>query len=220
MNRSNPKKQDASQPTVSVFTPTEQNSTASKAADIESKVEGMVSPDVTVSSVADGFVTTADSAGRGPVEFPHKILDVTETFIKKNTGITDKSTLTASYPSGKTLQSCFTITNGEYGADEVGEINKLASFVTGLDVKAEQAGQKLYIDSGVTEFNHIALDVMEIVASRVSFNNGIDIQGNSMLIREPNNSTTPESTSDFTLGDVATASAGAIGLVGVVAGLE
>ena len=165
MNRSNPKKQDASQPTVSVFTPTEQNSTASKATDIESKVEGMVSPDVTVSSVADGFVTTADSAGRGPVEFPHKILDVT-------------------------------------------------------DVKAEQAGQKLYIDSGVTEFNHIALDVMEIVASRVSFNNGIDIQGNSMLIREPNNSTTPESTSDFTLGDVATASAGAIGLVGVVAGLE
>jgi hypothetical protein len=220
MSRSNRTTQGSPKPTVRVFTPTKDGSNTSIASEVESKVEGMVSPNVSVSSVDGGFVTTADSAGRGPVEFPHKILDVTETFIKNTTGITDKSTLTASNPGGKTLQSCFVIPQGGYGADELGEINKLASFVTGLDVKAEQAGQKLYIDSGVTEFNHIALDVMEIVASRVSFNNGIDIQGNSMLIREPNNSTTPETTSDLPLGEIATLSAGAIGAIGVVSGLE
>ena len=179
-------KPETSKQAVRVFTPTESTATSSKASDIESKVEDMVSADVSVSSVSGGFMTAADAAGRGPVEFPHEILDVTETFIKKDLGIKEKSTLIAANPGNKTLQSCFVPVEGEFTDEQLAEIDELASFVTGLDLKSEQVEQRLYIDSGVTEFNHIALDVIEIVTSRVSFDSNISVQNNSMLVRAPN----------------------------------
>jgi hypothetical protein len=175
-----------SEQAVRVFTPTKSRATDSKASDIESKVESMVSANVSVSSVPGGLMTAADAAGRGPVEFPHEVLDVTETFIKKDLGIKEKSTLIAANPGGKTLQSCFVPVEGEFTDKQLAEIDELASFVTGLDLKSEQVEQRLYIDSGVTKFNHIALDVMEIVTSRVSFDSNISVQDNSMLVRAPN----------------------------------
>jgi hypothetical protein len=179
-------KAKTSEQAVRVFTPTESRATDSKASDIESKIESMVSANVSVSSVSGGFMTAADAAGRGSVEFPHEVLDVTETLIKKDLGIKEKSTLIAANPGNKTLQSCFAPVEGEFTGKQLAEIDELASFVTGLDLKSEQVEQRLYIDSGVTEFNHVALDVMEIVTSRVSFDSNISVQNNSMLIRSPN----------------------------------
>lgn len=174
---------DTSKQAVRVFTPTQSPASSSQVSEIQSKVEDMTGISVGIKKVTDGLMTSADQAGRGPVEFPHEVLDVTETHIKKEIGITEKSTLIAANPQGKSLQSCFNPVEGQFTQKQLDEISTLASFVTGLDVKAEQVEQRLYVGSGAAQFGHIALDVMEIVSSRVAFAAGLNIQNNSMLIR-------------------------------------
>jgi hypothetical protein len=168
---------------VRVFTPTKSRASDSQVSKIQSKVEDMAGISVGMDRAKGGIMTSADQAGRGPVEFPHEVLDVTETHIKKEIGITEKSTLIAANPENKTLQSCFNPVEGEFTQQQLDEISKLASFVTELGVQAEQVEQRLYLGTGATQYGHISLDVMEIVSSRVAFAAGLNIQNNSMLIR-------------------------------------
>jgi hypothetical protein len=176
-----------SQQAVRVFTPTKDTPTSQQLNRIQSKINGnnLVESSVTLERVSGGIMSSADEAGRGPVEFPHVSLDVTETNIKNELGIKEKSTLIAANPEMKTLQSCFAPVEGQFSQEATQQIGKLVSFVTGLDARAEQVEQRLYINSNATQFNHIALDIMEIVSSRVAFENNINIRNNSMLIRSP-----------------------------------
>jgi len=175
---------DTGKQAVRVFTPTESRASDSQVSKIQSNVEDMTGISVGMDRAKGGLMTSADQAGRGPVEFPHEVLDVTETHIKKEIGITEKSTLIAANPENKTLQSCFNPVEGEFTQQQLDEISKLASFVTGLDVQAEQVEERLYLGTGATQYGHISLDVMEIVSSRVAFAAGHNIQNNSMLIRD------------------------------------
>jgi hypothetical protein len=169
---------------VRVYTPTSSTPTQSAIDDIQSMVNGMSGVLVSIERVDGGLMTAADEAGRGPVEFPHAVLDITETHIKDELGIVEKSTLIAANPENKTLQSCFNPVVGEFSQSELDEISELASFVTGLGVQAEQVEERLYLGTGATQYGHISLDVMEIVSSRVAFAAGHNIQNNSMLIRD------------------------------------
>lgn len=170
---------------VRVYTPTESTPSDSDISNFESKVADMTGISVSMEKVSGGVMTAADSAGRGPVEFPHVALDVAETHIKKGVGIVEKSTLIAANPEDKTLQSCFNPVTGQFTQAQLDEIGELASFVTGLDVKAEQVNERIYLGTGTTQFGHIPLDVMEIVSSRVAFEGQHNILNNSMLIRNP-----------------------------------
>lgn len=168
---------------VRVFTPTKKSPTESDVDTIKSNVEDTAGASIEINIRNNGLMTAADELGRGPVEFPHEVLDVTETHIKDELGIREKSTLIAANPEDKTLQSCFNPVQGTFSQSELDQISETASFVTGLDVQAVQVEQRLYLGTGETQYGHIPQDVMEIVSSRVAFTNGYNLQNNSMLIR-------------------------------------
>jgi hypothetical protein len=169
---------------VRVYIPTQTVPGDSTTESVQSMVKDMTDSSVTAKRSRMGIMISADEAGRGPTEFPHEVLDVAETVTKKEKDLRDRARLIAANPKEKTLQSCFNPVEGSFTEAQLAEINQLGSFVTDLDIQAEQVNERLYIDTGQTSFGHEELDVLEIISSRVSFVANHNIKNNSILIRD------------------------------------
>jgi len=172
---------------VFFFTPTNNTPSRSDLPAILDESERITGSRPGAEAMDNGIMFKAsESSGRGKVELPHVVLDVTESVAHKRLGGGEKSTLFAANPGDATLQGCFNPVSGTLSQSGHEKINTDVGLVAGVKGASEQVKKRIYYNTTVTTFHHNDLDVMELATSRVAFDEGVGLQNNAALIREPN----------------------------------
>jgi hypothetical protein len=114
-------------------------------------------------------------------EFVHPVLDVAESATANTLGKPDvegtvKSTLLVSGDAPETtLQLGFELSE-PFGDTVVSEIERLYEFVAGVTATGYHEGDTFYLDTGGQSFDHLAVDVGEILVRRFAAATGVAVE--------------------------------------------
>lgn len=111
----------------------------------------------------------------------HIVLDVAESAARNTLGAADenkKSDLLLIGSSSYSVQPCFTLSE-VFGDETIAEIERLYSFVTGIDGVGYFNENRFYIDTNLPLIKHGDMDVAEILVRRMidGTSNSIELQG-------------------------------------------
>jgi hypothetical protein len=124
-----------------------------------------------------------EASGDGKRDFAHLHLDVIESAVDNEVGISQKSTLFAAGDDEMVVQPCY-MTSDEMPADVLNEITRLLKFVTGVDANAYYDDGKLMLDTGQQALSHASLDVAEILVRRMGDANDISVDSNMFMVSD------------------------------------